>query len=190
SNFRESRERKKPAISSLNDIQPELLKVLYNLPPYFEAHVKHAEEKSGVKREHVYFLKTCKDFSTIPKYIEILSFWKWSPMQYNLFYLPSHCQHSVGMRLMDKAFSLLLYWIVFASFTFTDLYARSIMRIFPLYWIMKVFCYENLLDNYVLQCIYCMYLYLPQTEGINIMEEKMRSALLNFIIQMQARNIS
>ncbi|KAL3985543.1 TB2/DP1 HVA22 family protein [Acanthocheilonema viteae] len=58
----------------------------------------------------------------------------------------------------DKAFSLLLYWMVFASFTFTDCYAERIMRIFPLYWIVK--------------CIYCMYLYLPQTEGINIMEEK------------------
>ncbi|EFO23807.1 hypothetical protein LOAG_04673 [Loa loa] len=49
---RENRKRKKPAISSLNDIQPELLKVLYNLPPDFEIHVRNAEEKSGVKREH------------------------------------------------------------------------------------------------------------------------------------------
>ncbi|CAG9536099.1 unnamed protein product [Cercopithifilaria johnstoni] len=61
-------------------------------------------------------------------------------------------------KLMDKAFLLLLYWMVFASFTFTDYYSERIMRIFPLYWIVK--------------CIYCMYLYLPQTDGLNIMEER------------------
>ncbi|EFO27470.1 hypothetical protein LOAG_01018 [Loa loa] len=71
-------------------------------------------------------------------------------------------------KLMDKTFSLLLYWIVFASFTFTDFYAEWIMRIFPLYWVIK--------------CMYCMYLYLPQTEGINIMEEKVvLPALQKFI---------
>ncbi|KAK6108597.1 hypothetical protein QQG55_32680 [Brugia pahangi] len=36
----------------MNDIHPELLKVLYNLPPDFDVQVKNAEEKSGVKREH------------------------------------------------------------------------------------------------------------------------------------------
>ncbi|KAL3985544.1 putative integral membrane protein [Acanthocheilonema viteae] len=47
----ENRERK-PAINSVNDIQLELLKILYNLPPDFEAEVKNAEKRSGVKREH------------------------------------------------------------------------------------------------------------------------------------------
>ncbi|CAG9536098.1 unnamed protein product [Cercopithifilaria johnstoni] len=62
--FRENRERK-PAISSVNDIQPELLKVLYNLPPNFEVQVKNVEEKSGIKREHACFLKIHLDFRAV-----------------------------------------------------------------------------------------------------------------------------
>ncbi|KAK6108596.1 TB2/DP1 HVA22 family protein [Brugia pahangi] len=61
-------------------------------------------------------------------------------------------------KLTDKAFSLLLYWLLFASFTFSDFYAERIMGFVPFYWVIK--------------CIYCIYLYLPQTEGINIVEEK------------------
>uniref|UniRef100_A0A8R1TY29 Receptor expression-enhancing protein n=1 Tax=Onchocerca volvulus TaxID=6282 RepID=A0A8R1TY29_ONCVO len=123
----ENREKKKRAISSLNDIQPELLKALYNLPPYFEVHVKHAEEKSGVKREHFVY----------------------------------------GLSVFFA-----LYMITGSE---GGLLCNTICFIYPA--IVSI------------QCIYCMYLYLPQTEGINIMEEKMQLALQNFI-QMQARKTS
>ncbi|VDN82340.1 unnamed protein product [Brugia pahangi] len=87
-------------------------------------------------------------------------------------------------KLTDKAFSLLLYWLLFASFTFSDFYAERIMGFVPFYWVIKVrgqsvTCFdcehEFKYDRYFFDdnaCIYCIYLYLPQTEGINIVEEK------------------
>ncbi|KAM3716968.1 Receptor expression-enhancing protein [Dirofilaria immitis] len=163
----ENQKRKKPAISSLNDIKPELLKVLYNLPPYFEIQVNDTEKKSGIKREH--FIYGLSIFLVL--YMIIGSE---AGLLCNIicFIYPAIVSIQIRFsvmekKLMDEAFSLLLYWIIFASFTFTDLYAKGIMKIFPLYWITK--------------CIYCMYLYLPQTKGINIMEEMMQSALQNFV---------
>ncbi|KAM3716967.1 Receptor expression-enhancing protein [Dirofilaria immitis] len=115
----ENQKRKKPAISSLNDIKPELLKVLYNLPPYFEIQVNDTEKKSGIKREHFIY----------------------------------------GLSIF-----LVLYMIIGSE---AGLLCNIICFIYPA--IVSI------------QCIYCMYLYLPQTKGINIMEEMMQSALQNFV---------
>uniref|UniRef100_A0A0R3RRM6 Receptor expression-enhancing protein n=1 Tax=Elaeophora elaphi TaxID=1147741 RepID=A0A0R3RRM6_9BILA len=153
---------RKPSINSVHDIQPELLKVLHNLPPDFEIQVKNAEDRSGIKRE--YFVYGLSAF---------LALYMITGSEAGLFCnIICFTYPAVVSIQMDKAFSLLLYWMVFASFTFTDYYSERIMRIFPLYWIIK--------------CTYCMYLYLPQTEGINIMEEKVIRPALQKVAKSQA----
>uniref|UniRef100_A0A915PLN3 Receptor expression-enhancing protein n=1 Tax=Setaria digitata TaxID=48799 RepID=A0A915PLN3_9BILA len=164
---RENRRGGKPAISSVNDIHPELLKLLYNLPAKLEVQVKDAEEKSGIRREH--FVYGLSAFLAV--YMIVGSE---AGLLCNIicFTYPAIVSiQAVEKKMIDKAFSLLLYWVLFASFTFTDFYAHRIMRIFPLYWIIK--------------CIYCMYLYLPQTQGISIVEEKVIRPALQKLTKTQ-----
>uniref|UniRef100_A0AAF5PT10 Uncharacterized protein n=1 Tax=Wuchereria bancrofti TaxID=6293 RepID=A0AAF5PT10_WUCBA len=55
---------RKPAISSVNDIHPELLKILYNLPPDFEVQVK-MQRKKVVSKENIETFQT-RNFKNVP----------------------------------------------------------------------------------------------------------------------------
>ncbi|VIO98726.1 Uncharacterized protein BM_BM1444 [Brugia malayi] len=134
----------------MNDIHPELLKVLYNLPPDFDVQVKNAEEKSGVKREH--FVYGLLAFLAI--YMIIGSE---AGLLCNIICFTYPAIVSIQEKTLFP-FSVMEKKLTDKAFTFSDFYAERIMEFVPFYWIIK--------------CIYCIYLYLPQTEGINIVEEK------------------
>lgn len=129
-----------------------MLKALYNLPPDFEVQVKNVEEKSGIKREH--FIYAISVFLAV---YMIIGSEAGLLCHIICFIYPAFVSIEAAEKRSERAFSIVLYWVILSLFTFTDFYAHQIMKIFPLYWLAK--------------CIYCMYLYLPQTDGINIMSE-------------------
>lgn len=49
----------------------------------------------------------------------------------------------------------LIYWAVFATFALIDYFAMAIMAVFPFYWVFKA--------------LFLIYLYLPQTQGANVL---------------------
>lgn len=143
--------KKIPTITSLNDIHPQLLDFLYNrLGSRFDSDIKELESFTGIKREHF-------AYATITFMSLYMIFGTEAELLCNLigFVYPAFVTIQIlEMKAKDRALPWLLYWMIFALLSLNDFYADHIMRVIPLYWILKA--------------VFLVYLFLPQTCGIQM----------------------
>ncbi|VDN03003.1 unnamed protein product [Thelazia callipaeda] len=139
----------KPTINSFDDVLPVLSQTLHDVSPTTERCISALENSTGIKREHF----ACGIAAIAAAYLMI---GVEAGFVCNLicFSYPAYKSfQKVDSQSTDNVLKWLLYWVIFGTFTVLDRFASDINRHLPIYWLFK--------------CIFCIYLFLPQTDGAN-----------------------
>uniref|UniRef100_A0A0N4ZUC2 Receptor expression-enhancing protein n=1 Tax=Parastrongyloides trichosuri TaxID=131310 RepID=A0A0N4ZUC2_PARTI len=120
-------------------------------PSYFNDIFDNIEKKTGVKRLHIvggFFVLN----------ILYLIFGHYANLMCNFigFAYPAY----ISVKAIESApkeddTQWLTYWVVYAFFSVIETFSVAIVSVFPLYWLFK--------------CAFCLYLYLPFTNGAQVL---------------------
>uniref|UniRef100_A0A915E3W3 Receptor expression-enhancing protein n=1 Tax=Ditylenchus dipsaci TaxID=166011 RepID=A0A915E3W3_9BILA len=135
-------------IEKLSDVQPQLMKMLYeDANPLVAQAFQTIETKTSVKREHLVYGTA----GILALYLIVGSA---AALVCNLigFGYPAYASvKAVRTDAKDDDTQWLIYWTVFASFSLLDFFSNALMSVLPVYWVMKA--------------SFLLYLALPQTRG-------------------------
>uniref|UniRef100_A0A915Q1T5 Adenylate kinase n=1 Tax=Setaria digitata TaxID=48799 RepID=A0A915Q1T5_9BILA len=147
---------KKPTINSLDDIHPILFQTLHNLSP-------QAEKCINALERSIFY-----GFASLTALY--LMFGSEARFLCNLicFIYPAYKSlRKVDERSTTHALKWMLYWTVFGALTLFDEFADDINQILPIYWLFK--------------CAFCVYLFLPQTDGANRFRDNILAPIFKFL---------